>query len=48
VSVSAPAAPAGGSTATAPNRAAQAVALLCFAVVLGAIGWGIHVIVSGA
>lgn len=40
-------APAGGPTAAAPNRAAQAVALLCFAVILGAIGWGIYVVVSG-
>lgn len=41
-------APRSGTTATAPGRAGQAVALLCFAVVLGAIGWGIAVIVSGS
>ncbi|WP_034260813.1 hypothetical protein [Actinospica robiniae] len=40
-------APAGGATTAAPSRGAQAIALICFAVILAAIGWGIYVIVSG-
>lgn len=42
-----PAPVSGTTTAAAPGRVAQTVALLCFAVILGAIGWGIYVIVSG-
>jgi hypothetical protein len=37
----------GGPRASAVNPIGAAVAGICFAVVLGAIGWGIYLIVDG-